>query len=89
MSVISVASNIFVGGKMLLHVSSPLMIVAPTSGSSDGSLLLRYDQYSGESAICYGDYVTTARVVCYCLLVSMSQLRDRFATSLPAQLGTQ
>jgi hypothetical protein len=23
---------------------------------------------SGESAICYGDYVTTARVDCYCLL---------------------
>jgi hypothetical protein len=47
------------------------MIIAPTSGSSDSSLLLRHDQYSGESAICYCDYVTTARVVCYCLLVSI------------------
>jgi hypothetical protein len=35
---------------------------------------------SGESAICYGDYVTTARVDCYCLLCGMSQLRDRSAT---------
>jgi len=30
--------NIFVGGKKLLHVNSPLMIVARTSGPIDSSL---------------------------------------------------